>query len=72
MTSKKNSLELIKLSSINASIDRTQFPFHVGKPFKEELLMPLRSSRMSLEIDEPAEMKLDTIDKIQDIVRKVC
>ena len=43
-----------------------------GKPFKEELLMPLRSARMSLEQEEPAIVKLDTIDKIQDVIFKVC
>ena len=43
-----------------------------GKPFKEELLMPLRSARMSLEQEEPTIVKLDTIDKIQDVIVKVC
>ena len=42
-----------------------------SKPFKEELLMPLRSSRMLMEEDEPTEAKLDTIDKIQDIILKI-
>ena len=45
---------------------------NIGKPFKEELLMPLRSSRLSMEQDEPAAVQFDTIDKIQDIVTKVC
>ena len=43
-----------------------------GKPFKEEMLMPLRSSRMSMEQEAPAVVKLDTIEKIQDVIIKVC
>ncbi|CAB4044967.1 Hypothetical predicted protein, partial [Paramuricea clavata] len=42
-----------------------------SKPFKEELLIPLRSSRMSMEQEEPAAVQLDSIEKIQDIVVQI-
>ena len=58
----------LKLSLVNLNL----FLFFIAKPFKEELLLPLRSSRMLMEQDEPTDIQLDTTETIHDIVVKVC